>query len=102
MTTEPAKAKVIEMPPHRSCPACGARLRPATQAEIQADLRSADPQARQFAERSAQGRRNWVPPEQLPEWEKLEAETQCPSWQYRCDSCGHRLLWSRDRHDPVI
>lgn len=102
MGSEASGAKVIELPPRQSCPVCGIPLRPARWAEIQADLEGRDAQFRQLAERTAQGRRDWLPPEHFSDWEKFEAESQCPSWQFRCDRCGHRLLWTRERSGSDI
>lgn len=102
MTSEGQGARVIELPPRQTCPICGIPLRPARWTEIQQDLVSSDPQIRQFAESTAQGRRDWQPPEHFSDWQKFEAQTQCPSWQFRCDRCGHRLLWSRERSDSGV
>lgn len=49
-------ADVIDIPLARECH-CGAKLRPATHAEIQADL--LDPRYKDVAEHAAQGRHDW-------------------------------------------
>jgi rRNA maturation endonuclease Nob1 len=92
------KGKVIEIPPERDlCPSCGGRLRPAKRNEIEADLRNPDPQIRQLAEWSAQGDRDWTPPEHFSEWDKDSAIRERPSWQFRCDRCGHRSVIAREK-----
>jgi hypothetical protein len=73
MSSEGSGAKVIELPPRQSCPVCAISLRPATSAEIEADLRGGDALFRQLAEWTAQRRRNWLPPEHFSDWEKCEA-----------------------------
>ena len=71
---------------------CGQTLRPATLAEIRADMNDADPQRKQQAQLSKQGRWDLETPEDLPDWIKLQSETESPSWQFRCDGCGHVLV----------
>ena len=68
---------------------CGAKLRPATRAEIQADL--LDPRYKHVAEHAAQGRWDWNPPDDWPDWEKYD--TPNPPWVLRCDTCGARIVW---------
>ena len=89
-------AEIIDFPPQidnfwwsgrKDCPTCGSRLRPATRAEIQADLESADPQRRQLASLSTQGQR-----EQVPEELNDPIDPIVSSWQFRCDGCGHRAV----------
>ena len=79
---------VIDMPLVRECH-CGAKLRPATRAEIQADL--LDSRYKHVAEHAAQGRRDWNPPDHWPDWEKYD--TPSPPWVLRCDACGGRHVW---------
>lgn len=78
---------IIDLPLHRACQ-CGATLRPATRAEIAADLK--DPRYRQAAEYAAQGARDWVPPDHWSEWRKRD--TPNPPWMLRCDTCGVRVV----------
>jgi hypothetical protein len=79
---------VIDIPLVRECH-CGAKLRPATRAEIQADL--IDPRYKHVAEHAAQGRWDWDPPDDWPDWEKYD--TPNPPWVLRCDSCDARHVW---------
>ncbi len=99
MSEEP-KRRVIEFPPDPGlCGKCGVKLRLATREEINADLRSTVPQYREMAERSAQGDRAWTPPEYFSEWDKRAASEERPSWQFRCDRCGLRALYSRAKDE---
>jgi hypothetical protein len=101
-------ARVIDFPPKLDCPFCHIRLRPATRAELNEDLRSGNLQRRQIAQSAAQGAHDWEPPRDWDEWEK--AMTPPGSWLFRCDCnrgdclhrlvrgpyrCDHRTLWSR-------
>jgi hypothetical protein len=81
---------VIDLPPQqRDCSRCGATLRPASRAELRADL--LDPRYRHLAEHAGQGDRDWDPPAHWPEWQ--QAETPTAPWVLRCDSCGARVVW---------
>jgi len=83
---------VTEFPPRLSCPLCGSSLRPATRAEINADLK--DESYKQVAESAAQGSREWEPSDEWPDWLKIISPPA--SWLFRCDHCGNRTLWSRE------
>jgi hypothetical protein len=83
---------VINFPPQLDCPACGTQLRPATRAEINADV--LDPRFRDVALSAAQGARDYEPPAEFPAWRK--DITPPGSWLFRCDECGNRTLWSRE------
>ncbi len=98
--TEELKRRVIEFPPDPGpCQRCGVKLRLATREEINADLRSSIKQYKEMAEWSAQGDRTWLPPEHFSEWDKYAASRERPSWQFRCDQCGLRLLYSRAKDE---
>jgi hypothetical protein len=82
--------KTITFPPRDPCACGGPPLRPATRAELNADL--VNPKYRQIALLAAQGSMDWEPPSNLPDWFKDIAPPG--SWLLRCDQCGMRLLWS--------
>lgn len=84
-------ATITDIPRARTCSGCGAKLRIATRAEIEADLK--DPRYRQAAEGAAQGSHEWEPPDHWPDWRKYEPGS--PRWLLRCDDCGARVLWSQ-------
>lgn len=94
-------SKVIDFPPQvnnhgwmgswRGCPTCGSALRPARWPEIEADLESANPQIRQMALLTTQGRRDLpIPPELEDPLDPLVS-----TWQFRCDKCGHRMMHAK-------
>ena len=81
-------AKLIKFPPSATCPTCGIKLRPATQAEIRRGLESDNPTIRQAFSHAVQGDlgRKTIGERDLPDW--LEAETPEGSWVLLCDSCN--------------
>jgi hypothetical protein len=96
--------KLIDFPPaidntswsgRKGCPTCGASLRPARWEEIEADLHSPDPQIKQLAALSTQGRRDVEITSDLED----PIDPVVSSWQFRCDKCGHRALHTRT--EPV-
>ena len=102
--TDEKTAKIIDLPERpdntwwsgrKGCPTCGGDLRPARLAEIEADLLSPDPQIRQLAALSTQGRRDVAVPAELED----PIDRTVSSWQFRCDKCGHRSL--RTRTEPI-
>jgi len=93
-----AMGTVTEFPPKLMCPLCSKPLRPATRAEISADL--SDPRYRELALGAAQGKRNWNPPEEFSDWKK---DISWPaSWLFRCDTCDHRSLWSHSNESSNL
>ena len=83
---------VVEFPPNVNCERCRTPMRRATSEEIQAD--SVDPRYRHIAVVAAQGDRDFAPDRAFTV-PNPEGMIEHPSWLFRCDTCGMRLLWNR-------
>jgi hypothetical protein len=83
---------VVEFPPKVECECCHTPMRPATALEIQAD--SIDPRYSHVARIAAQGEREFDIQDEDP-LANADGLVERPSWLFRCDMCGMRLLWNR-------